>query len=95
MKRAVIKLLKSGRTSSRKPLSECVKFWYPLRGVVMVNQKGKIVANDNPFWSDENQQNRKELIWDIESIQKKNIMDRSYFHMINRYENGDAYGIAK
>ncbi len=95
MRRAVVKLLKTGQTSSRKPISEFIRFWYPLRGVIMVNQKGKIVANDSSFWSKENEQNRNELIGDVLNMKKRSMTDRSFFHMVNRYENGDAYGIAK
>ena len=53
-----------------------------------------ICCNHNKFWSYENNKNRIELIKDIQNY-NKNILKGSKFTIINRYENGDAYGIEK
>lgn len=93
MKKIIATILKTGYTKSRKPLTEFIHYLYPLKHILKVNELGWVTCNDNSFWKPENNQNRTELLHDICSIQKRNIKDSSYFHIINRFENGDKYGI--
>ena len=93
MKNLIQTILRTGLTKSKKPLEDYIKYLYPLKHILTVNQFGLVVCNDNGFWKPENNQNRTELLHDIYGINKKNIKDHSYFRIINRFENGDKYGI--
>lgn len=91
MKNLIGTILRTGLTKSKKPLEDYVKYLYPLKHILTVNQLGWVVCNNNGFWKPENNQNRTELFHDVYGIQRRKITDSSYFHIINRFENGDRY----
>ena len=93
MKNLIGTILRTGLTKSKKPLEDYVKYLYPLKHILTVNQLGWVVCNGNGFWKPGNNQNRTELFNDVYGIHKKSITDNNYFHIINRFENGDRYGI--
>lgn len=93
MKNKIRTILKSGFTKSQTSLEEYVKYLYPLKYILGVNEKGWVAYNNNPFWRAGNIRNRTALFNDIANIQKKSVSDAGYFHIINRFENGDKYGI--
>lgn len=51
--------------------------------------------NNNPFWYPLNTAFREELIQDVQNIKRFSINDTAFFGIIDRFENGDAYGIRK
>lgn len=93
MKNLIGTILRTGLTKSKKPLEDYVKYLYPLKHILTVNQFGWVTCNNNGFWKPENNQNRTELFNDVCGIQRRKITDGSFFHIINRFENGDRYGI--
>lgn len=93
MKRIISTILRNGFTKSKKDLKVFVNYLYPLQYILKKNDLGWVICNDNPFWRAENNKNRTELYHDVYAIQRAKITDASYFHIINRFENGDRYGI--
>ena len=93
MKKSITTILRKGFTTSGKPLADFISYLYPLKHVLCVNGSGQVTCNNNAFWSLENMHNRRDLYHDICSIEKKTVADNSYFHILNRFENGDRYGI--
>ncbi|OLA94862.1 MAG: hypothetical protein BHW64_01825 [Candidatus Melainabacteria bacterium LEY3_CP_29_8] len=93
MKKIISNLLSSGFTKSKKPMEEFTKYLFILKYILKVNELGWITCNDNAFWKAENNQNRIDLMHDVLAIHKKDIRDTSYFHIMNRFANGDKYGI--
>ena len=86
MKNLIRTILRTGLTKSKKPLEDYVKYLYPLKHILTVNQLGWVVCNDNGFWKPENNQNRTELFNDVYGIHKKSIAHNNYFHKINNLE---------
>lgn len=95
MKNIILTALKTGMTRTKKSLAEFTAYLYPLSYLFTTNDLGWIVCNKNPFWSEENNYKRIALINDIKAIHRKNMKDSAYFHILNRFENGDGYGIVK
>ena len=93
MKSLILTILETGSTKSKKPIEDYISYLYPLRNILKVDECGRITHNNNAFWRFENRRNRADLICDIYNIRKKGIRDNSYFHIINRFTNGDRYGI--
>ena len=93
MKKIIIGLLAKGYTTSKKPLEELTKAFYPLEHLI-TNKNGLTMCNDNTFWKPENNRNRCELIADL-SMSKLHDIKGHYYHILNRLANGDAYGIEK
>ena len=93
MKRIIATLIRTGITTSKKPIEDLIKYLYPLRYIITLNSAGLISCNTNPFWKKENSKNITELYRDILAISKHSITDSGYFKIINRFENGDKYGI--
>lgn len=93
MKNLITTILRTGLTKSKKPLEDYIKYLYPLKHILTVNQFGWVTCNNNGFWKPGNNQNRTELFNDVYGIHKKSITDNNYFRIINRFENGDRYGI--
>lgn len=97
MKKIIAGILRRGYTASKQAtLKNCIAFLYPLQYILEETPAGRMATvrcNHNPFWGAENNQRRAELIHDILDICKPNITDGSYFHIINRFEHGDRYGI--
>lgn len=97
MKKIIAGILNRGYTTSKQAsLGNCIAFLYPLKYILEDSpmEDGMTVrCNHNPFWAPENIQKRSELIRDIQGIHRRNIMDGRYFHILNRFENGDRYGI--
>ena len=94
MKKIITTLLSNGYTTTKKyTIDDIKKFCYIFNN--LIEEKNAIICcNHNKFWSYENNKNRIELIKDIQNY-NKNILKGSKFTIINRYENGDAYGIEK
>jgi hypothetical protein len=90
MKNVAITLLRTGHTTSQKDITRA---FYWLKPLIKTTEFGT-VCNSNKFWSPENNDNRSDLIRDMHSYHK-DIRKGSQFHILNRYENGDGYGIAK
>lgn len=97
MKMIIAGILRRGYTTSKQAtLKKCIALLYPLQYILeeAPAASGMLVrCNHNPFWAAENNLRRGELINDILDIQQPNITDGSYFHIINRFEHGDRYGI--
>lgn len=93
MKNIIMRILLTGYSSSKKTIKDFTSYLYILEYVLTTNTLGFVVAKNNAFWNIENEKNRLELVNDISSIRRKDIKDTSYFHIINRFENGDKYGI--
>lgn len=93
MKQLILSVLKNGYTTSKKALKDFTNYLYPLKHILQVNCAGWVACNDNDFWKIENQQNRLDLMGDIMAIHKASVTDHAYFHILNRFENGDKYGI--
>lgn len=95
MKNTISTILRSGITKSKKPMEDYIKYLYPLQYILKTNEFGYVVSNDNKFWKPENIQNRTEFWKDVLSIGRKAIQDSGYFRILNRFENGDSYGIER
>lgn len=94
MKNTIIKILRTGYTTSKK--YKVTDFPYFLRPIFEDCNVGDITikCNDNKFWHHSNNDNRLKLIDDMKGYHK-NISKGTTFHIINEYENGNAYGMEK
>ena len=92
-KQNIIKLLGEGCAVEGRLLSDYTRYLYPLKYILTVNKLGWVTCNRNRFWTFENFANRMALLNDIASISKAKATDTHYFHILNRFENGDGYGI--
>ena len=96
MKRTIIRFLTNGYTATRKyTLDELSRAFYPLKHIAQKRPDGNIWLTSNNFWQDSNNANRIELIADLSACRLGDIKDGGYFHILNRFENGDGYGIAR
>lgn len=97
MKHIIAGILRRGYTASKKVTAkDCRGFLYPMQYILEDAEPGlgmTVRCNQNPFWSPDNHQRAAELMHDILAIHRHNIMDGAYFHILNRFENGDRYGI--
>lgn len=93
MKNIILKVLRTGYTVSKKPLEEYIKYLYILKYIFREDSVGSACCNKNSFWDYKNIKNRTELISDIANIDRRSMADDYYYHIINRFENGDKYGI--
>lgn len=93
MKSLILTVLEIRTTKSKKPIEDYISYLYPLRNILKVDEFGRVTHNNNAFWKSENRNNRADLICDIYNIRKRSIRDSSYYHILNRFENGDRYGI--
>ena len=95
MKHRIYNLLKNGYTETKKyTVEDFVKYLYPLKHIIKKSEYFKdIIAQSNDFWHHTNNENRFQLMEDISQIHRANIKDNAYFRIINRFENGDKYGI--
>ena len=94
MKQTIIRLLSNGVVASRKyTADDLIKAFYPLQ--YLIKQEGRLImCNRNNFWNVENNDNRAQLIHKLHRA-RLHDMHTDYFLIINRFENGDAYGIEK
>ena len=96
MKNTIIRILKYGHYNGKKyNIEDVYKKIYFLQNVLEKNKYFPIAIKNNKFWSKENLKNRAELIVDIMSVTRFSFTDTAYFHIVNRFENGDGYGIIK
>lgn len=95
MKQIIKNILINGFSKTKRyTIDDITNYLYILQYIFINNPDvGMITNNDNKFWQRENNKNRIELISDISSINKSTITDGGYFRIINRFENGDRYGI--
>lgn len=94
MKKVITSILCKGYSRTKKhSVEEMSGKLYIMRFLLENDPVLGIRHNDNPFWKPENNKNRSDLIGDVSSIHRFDVMDNAYFHIINRMANGDAYGI--
>lgn len=94
-KQVVISFIYNKKTKSKAGLKAFGNLYF-LHSIATVLPDGTMVANNGYFWRDSNEQNRLELINDIEAIPEKdknNPLDVQFLKMVLRYERGDRYGI--
>lgn len=92
-KKIVDTLLRTGYSKTAKySTHDLEKYLYILRGLFEDTGYGHIKSKENKFWDASNHQNRLNLIHDMRSCQK-DIRKGSLFTILNRFENGDKYGI--
>lgn len=94
MKRIIAGILCRGYSMTKVPLDKIISYLYPLR-YILTARDGGIFNNHNPFWAAENNRRRLELMWDIRDMCGKSMSKGTRFTILNRFENGDAYGIEK
>ena len=94
MKQTIIRLLKNGYSVSQKYTADnLIKAFYPLQYIIQ--QDGKMIrTKSNKFWDYNNIDKRAALIQDLSFARLHNMKGR-YFNILNRFENGDGYGIEK
>ena len=94
MKKNILQILRTGVSRSKEPLERYYKYFYFFK--YLIQREGDLtITRRNDFWSFANKQNRLELINDIYKVRRFTMTDDAYFSIINRFENGDAYGIVK
>lgn len=95
MKKAIIRLLENGYYDGKKyTVDDFIKKFYPLRHIIKAGEL-TVINKPNHFWNFGNNRNRRELIADLSQVHYFNVKDTAYFHIINRFENGDGYGIER
>ena len=94
MKNLTLKILRTGYSTSKIPLEDYTKYLYLLKYIFNTDSTGRVSCNDNPFWEHTNQKNRMDLYHDIMNMRGKKLTDGYYYKIINRFENGDKYGIS-
>jgi hypothetical protein len=93
MKNRIYNLLKNGYTETKKYTEQdLIKYLYPLKYIIQT-QEYFIGCKRNKFWDYTNNENRWQLMDDISQIHRAKVTDTAYFRIINRFENGDRYGI--
>lgn len=92
MKNIILTLLSRGYSKTTKYKRDDLPYFLrplfedsPILGIALVSGL--------PFWSAQNRENRDDLLHDFYSVQRMSITDTAYFHILNRFENGDAYGM--
>ena len=95
MKKIILNLLKNGYVKTKKyTVEDIIKYLYIFRGLIYFDAEAEMIrCNSNPFWSGDNVEKRIDLFRDIMSMKRKDIKDSYYFRILNRFENGDKYGI--
>lgn len=94
MKTLILTILRTGYTTTKKfSLADIIGYCYPLKNLLKVDN-GLIQCNDNEFWKPENNINRHQLINDFRDW-KRSMLKGSKFTILNRFENGDGYGIVR
>lgn len=89
-------VLRTGFSATKKTVKEVIGGLYPLEKIFRAGFGGAgIICNQNQFWDITNKQNSIDLIHDIKAIKRANIQDTAYYHILVRFEHGDAYGIVK
>ena len=92
-KQTIIKLLKDKQVKTKATAIELMSEIRFLALIIKNGNNGTIMANNNAFWSDSNTNNRLTLANDLSKVTKFKITDHYYFHILNRFENGDHYGM--
>lgn len=96
MKNAIIRLLSNGYYDGKKyTVDDLTRKFYILKHIIRAGKELKVENKPNNFWNFHNNQNRRELIADLSRVHYFKMTDNAYFHIINRFENGDGYGIAR
>jgi len=94
MKNTILIILQNGFTSSKKhSLDDFVRYLYPLKHLLETCEMLPIRCNKNSFWNSANNENRLALMSDVRRMTRNNANDLYYFRIINRFQNGDKYGI--
>ena len=89
-------ILRAGFTKTKKyTITDLNRYLYPLSCILEISPAGYITCNRNTFWKPENNKKRIELIYLIRAMRKPIKTDKNYCEIINRFENGDAFGIRK
>lgn len=98
MKTAILNFLRNGvYTGTKYTADDFIEKLFFLKNLIKVQSAVPmgVISNDNPFWFPPNKKNRDELIQAVENIKKFSVNDTSFFGVINRFENGDCFGIRK
>lgn len=93
MKQIIINILCNGFSNTKRPLEEICDYVFILKYIFKKSEWGGICCNENAFWDSNNNKNRIELMQDIMDVKRRSVKDFSYFHILNRFANGDKYGI--
>ena len=94
MKNYIYNLLRNGYTTTKKYTeSDFIKYLYFLKYIIETKHTNFIGCKRNKFWDYTNNHNRIQLLADIQNIHRAKMTDSAFFHIINRFENGDKYGI--
>ena len=93
MKNCIYNLLKNGYTETKKYTVENFTRYLYLLQYIIEKQEYFIGCKRNNFWNHTNNENRFQLMHDISQIHRAKMTDGAYFHILNRFENGDRYGI--
>jgi len=93
MKDTILRILRNGYVRTNKySLEDLARRFYPITRIAKYDKViGGISCNDNTFWSADNQQNRMAL---YHELAKSKAGIKGMYFILNRYENGDKYGIA-
>lgn len=96
MKNAIYNLLKNGYYNGRKyTIDDMCKKLYFLKYIARADEVLQVRTKSNTFWEHTNNDKRIELLHDLYGVHKFSVTDIGYFRIINRFENGDGYGITK
>jgi hypothetical protein len=96
MKNAIYNLLKNGYYNGRKyTIDDMCKKLYFLKYIARADEVLQVRTKSNSFWEYTNNDKRIELLHDLFRVHQFKITDNAYFHIINRFENGDGYGIVR
>lgn len=96
MKNAIYNLLKNGYYNGRKyTIDDMCKKLYFLKYIARADEVLQVRTKSNLFWEHTNNDKRIELLHDLFRVHQFKITDNAYFHIINRFENGDGYGIVR
>lgn len=95
MKKTIAHILRGGHSVTQTPLFALVNYLYPLKYILVAPGPTAISCNDNPFWGPSNLQRRLELAHDVMGMHGRSMKKGTYRAILDRFENGDGYGIVK
>ena len=95
MKNIILKILRTGFSETKKYSAKQLNNYMFVLDGLFCDRYGLIVADvNNHFWDYYNKKNREELIHDLSAVKRRSVQDTAYFRILNRFANGDKYGIA-
>lgn len=95
MKNVLLTLLRTGVSNTKKfKVEDFAKYLPGVANLLFEQREWGITAKSNDFWKHDNNPRAGELRHDIEAVKRASVRDISYFHILNRLNNGDRYGIS-